>query len=149
MTPRDLEKAALVLFAAREARDLQQMKAICYVMRNRVRAGWGEGSWLTVLETADEIAAHNPVNRKLSLNERALQLLARDIDGIYFGEADGNDEIATLCGEGRGMGGERRPAPLYYCFLDLHIRDWFASHIVQDKQNHRNRGQLGFMMLFE
>lgn len=151
MTANDLQKAALVFFAARETgcRDLQQMRAICYVIRNRLRQGWAE-NWLTLIETAGVHAGNDPLpDYSLDLQNRNLQLLARDIDQIFFGDSYTSDPIAEAVSEVRTISGKKRNPPLYYCFADRPIRDWFTSRIIRDQENHQNSTQVGFMMLYE
>ena len=101
MTLNDLQRAAAVLFAAREAGpegSLDQMRAICHVIRNRVQAQWYEdflaaveGSWTR--RRTEDLAEKQP---PLQLNDRRLGTLTREIDGIIYGQTD--DEIAKLCG---------------------------------------------------
>ena len=145
MTMNDLQRAALVLFAAREAGEgasLEQMKAICYCMRNRVRAGWHDGSWLASIEHADEVAAHDYMTMRLDPANRALQRLTHDIDDICYGTG-----IETLAGEGdlESSIGEQK----FWMFLNRPPSSWFVKHIVKDQKNHPSHAQMGLMMFFE
>lgn len=149
MTLNELQKGALVLFAAREAIDtgsLSAMKAVCFIIRNRVKAGWHDGNWLTCIEYAPEVAGNLPPEnpRILDLNERALQLLARDVDGIFQGTT--MDDLASGFGDPGAKG--TRPA-LYYQFMNRPATPWFQKHIVNDRRNHAIRTRLDPMVFFE
>ncbi len=138
MTLNELQRAALVLFAAREAgstASLDQMLAICYVVRNRVRAGWAE-SWLEVIEAGQDSSAHAPRSERIDINNRQLQLLIRDVDGVYFGEQQGHVYEAV-------------DKQLFWAFVDRPIQRWFEESIIRDPKNHKQRAQFGLMMLYE
>lgn len=139
MTLTDIERAAAVMFAVKEAGpngSLQQMKAICQVLRNRHKNGWGE-SWLDVIEdAADKRGNPAPEGVRLSRSDRRLQQLAREIDDIYFGNAA--DEVT-----------EAVDTQLFFVFIDRPITDWFTQNIIRQTKTHRNRAQLGFMMLYD
>lgn len=146
MTLNDIQRALLVEFAAREVGDdgsLEQMKAVCYIIRNRVRAGWSDGNWLTVMEDHARIAGNEPMGARLRLEDRRLQALARDIDAIFFGHED--DEISKVCAKQ-----DKDHGPIFYwCFMQRPIRSWFERAVIRDKENHKNRAQISFMMLYE
>lgn len=149
MTLHELQRGALVLFAAREAIDtgsLSAMKAICFVIRNRVKAGWHDANWLSCIEHASEVAGNvaPDVPRLLNLNERALQMLARDVDGIYYGTAA--DELETGFGDPAIKGS--RPA-LYYQFMNKTPTPWFQEHIIGDRKNHPVRARLTPLVFYE
>ena len=146
MTLNDVQRAALVLFAARQVGsdgNLEQMKGVCYIIRNRVRAGWGDANWLTVMEEASSCAGNDPVDERLRLEDRRLAHLARDIDSIFYG--DESDEIARVC----IRQSKERPPILYWCFIHRPMRDWFKLTIAGDPKNHPMRSQIAFMMLYE
>lgn len=149
MTLNELQRGALVLFAAREAIDtgsLSAMKAVCFIIRNRVKAGWHDGNWLTCIEHAAEVAGNLPPEtpRLLNLNERSLQMLTRDVDGIFHGTA--MDELANGFGD-PGMKGSR-PA-LYYQFMNRPASPWFEERIKGDRANHAIRTRLMPMVFYE
>ena len=142
MTLNDIQRAAVVLFAAREAGSegsLDQMRAVCHVIRNRVQAQWHE-DYLAAVEAADQ-----PRNvTTLRLNDRKLGMLAKEIDAIFYGSDDG--EIARLCGR---QDKERGPL-LYWYFIDRTVTDWFRRNIIAKPQEHRQRAQVGNnMYLYE
>jgi hypothetical protein len=146
LTLNDIQRAALVLYAARQVGvdgNLEQMKAVCYILRNRQRAGWGDGNWLTVIEEAPSVAGNDPLDERLRLEDRRLQNLARDIDMIFYSQED--DEISRVC----ARQDKDRPPIFYWCFIHRPIRDWFARTIASDPTNHKMRAQIAFMMLYE
>ncbi len=142
MTLNDLQKAALVLFAAKEAGNtgsLAAMKGICYVIRNRVRAGWHDGSWIDVIENANDyagnVAAATP--RLLTLTDRGLQMLARDIDNLFY-SGGMDDEVA-----------ESFKSVLYWQHIDRMTTPWFFENIIRNPANHRRAVQVGTIAFFE
>ena len=143
MTLNDLQRAAVALFAAREAGpegSLDQMRAICHIIRNRVQAGWCEG-YLDAVEMDYTVNA-DPQGMKgvLSLKDRNLAQLAKEIDEIFYGQDE--SETARICGR---QDKERGPV-LYWCFIDRPVTDWFKENIVRRPEEHRQRAQIGNMM---
>jgi len=148
MTQKDVDRVMLVRYAAFEAGprgSLEQMKAICYCLRNRVRAGWGE--WMDVIGTADEFRANEPNELiRIDHNTRIYQRLLHDVDDIYFGHSssdfgEGKTLEDTLC--------EKERPCFYWLFLDRPMRQWFKDNIISDKQNHPSRVTMGLTMFFE
>lgn len=148
------QRAKLADFCYREARytgSLDAMKAIAYVLRNRLKAGWGDGTWLRLIESAHVHAGndyHNGV--EFDASDRLLQMLVRDIDDIAMGI--GNDDTrrvveGTVAPEGTGSAAKPAPA-LYYQFVDLPARDWFVTNIVREPASHPRVAQVGPLMLF-
>jgi hypothetical protein len=146
MTLNDLQRAAVVLFAAREVGThggLEQMKAVCHVLRNRVQAGWAE-NYLAVLEQAAGAPANEPGGEgRLDVNSRSLGELARAIDDIFYGCA--GDDIAHICGR---QDKEHGPL-LYWAFVDRPVTGWFKENIAGKPKEHFQRGIVGFMYLYE
>lgn len=147
MTLNDLQRAAVVLFAAREAGpdgSLDQMRAICHVIRNQVQAQWHE-DYLAATELHQENAANLPIITALMLKDRRLAMLAKEVDEIFYGDGGGG-EIARMCARQ-----DKTHGPLlYWCFIDRTIRDWFRINIVGRPQEHRQRAQVGNnMYLYE
>jgi hypothetical protein len=164
-----LQRAHLVDFCYAEARhtgSLDCMKAVAYVLRNRRAAGWGDGSWQRLINaaattagndgsiegirSAPGLAISNHIGLEPDLNDRLLQMLARDIDDIYLGTS--NDDVrrvveGTVAPEGSGSPGKPAPA-MYYQFIALPVRTWFVDNIVRDHENHPRIGQVGMMALF-
>ena len=148
MTQRDFDRAMLVRYAVQEVGprgSLEQMKAVCYCLRNRVRSGWGD--WIDVIESAGEHSGNEPLDYvPIDTSKRAYQRLLHEVDDIYFGAstdfgAEGLDLAYSLCQQG----GEA----LYWMFLDRPIRQWFQDTIASDLENHPSRVTMGLMMFFE
>jgi hypothetical protein len=147
MTQKDVDRVMLVRYAVKEAGpqgSLEQMKAICYCLRNRVRSGWGE--WMEVIETADETRANEPGEPwRIDTASRAYQRLLHDVDDIYFGHSapssDGPTLEDSLC--------EKKRPCFHWLFLDRPIRQWFKDNIIADKQNHPSNVTMGLTMFFE
>ena len=148
------ERAKLADFCFREARhtgSLDTMKAIAYVLRNRLKAGWGDGTWLRLMESAAVHAGndyHNGV--EFDASDRLLQMLVRDIDDIAMGISQ--DDVrrvveGTAAPEGTGSAANPRPA-LYYQFVDLPPREWFVTNIVREQASHPRVAQVGPLMLY-
>jgi hypothetical protein len=146
MTLNDLQRAALVLFAARKAGpkgSLDQMRAICHVLKNRMQAGWAD-NYLALIANADTGDGNDLSGEgQLDLNDRRLQQIAKDVDDIYFGAAD--DEISRLCARA-----DKDKGPLlYWVFVDRPIKPWFRENIIARPQEHFQRGIVGFLYLYE
>jgi hypothetical protein len=151
MTQKDVDRVLLVRYAVQEAGQrgsLEQMMAICYCLRNRVRAGWGD--WIAIIQSATDHGAHTPEDdARLDPNNRAYQRLLRDVDDIYFGhgstksldDGPGGDLEDSLC--------EKNHECLYWAFLDRPMLPQFAATIVRDPENHANRATMGLMMFYE
>ncbi len=146
------ERAQLAAFAYAEARftgSLDCMKAVCYVVRNRVKAGWGDGTWLSVIEGAHLVAGNVPVHQDKRLpiasGDRLLQLLLRDVDDIYLGGGGHGVDDDTA----RVVQGESKTGALYYSFIGQDTPAWFIEHIVRDPAHHARIAQVGTMLLFE
>jgi hypothetical protein len=151
MTQKDVDRVLLVLYAVREAGEggsLEQCKAICYCIRNRARAGWGEYMELinNLTNGADETAAHEPSSYAVDPQSRVYQRLLRDVDDIYFGHSlkdsdAGMDLEDSLCAP--------KHECLYWAFLNRPMKPQFAEAIVRDGKNHPNRATMGLMMFYE
>lgn len=135
------ERAELAAFAYRQAKhtgNIDCVKAICYVMRNRVNAGWGDGSFMSVINhhglSAGEEQQRNEI--ELDLDDRLLQMILRDIDDIYLGQ--GNDLVKPVVADA-----------LYFHFIDKPLRQWFVEHILHDPANHPGIAAIGLMRLFK
>ena len=149
MTNNDLDRAALIFFAVREAgprASLEQMKAICYCIRNRVRAGWSDQDWMGVIEDAPQYAAHLTGERvPIDKNSRAVQRLMREIDSIFYG--DRGDFAEETIG-GLDMEESLKECK-FWCYAKRPMLPWFEENIARDPKNHVMRTQMGLMMFFE
>lgn len=134
------ERAQIARFAYEEARStgsLDCIRAICYVLRNRLKCGWGDGTWLSLLEGHCQVEG-NIADGWASLDpqDRLLQLIVRDIDDIYMGQSE--DDTKTVVQDA-----------LYWQFIDRPARPWFTDHIVRDPENHPRVAQVGPIALFK
>jgi hypothetical protein len=148
MIQKDVDRVMLVRYAVQEVGpkgSLEQMKAVCYCLRNRVRAGWGE--WMDVIESADETRANEPTEpAPIDTSNRAYQRLLHDVDDIYFGHSSAGYEEGqtledTLC--------EKERPCFYWYFLNKPMRQWFKDNIAGDKENHPSNATMGLIMFFE
>lgn len=136
MTTDTAVKAQLAFFAYSEANhtgQLDSMRAVCFIVRNRVRAGWGGGNWNRVINFAQRHAAHDTRTEGPSLESDIFRRLLLEIDEIYQGTSE----------DGMTEGG------LYYCDVTGRpIREWFAKNIVQDQGHHPRVAQVGMLYIF-
>lgn len=91
MTGDELIKGQIVLFAWREAGrlgGLNNMLAMCFVLRNRVDAGWNDSDYLAVITDAEASSAH-PIKGAgfPDLRSSDMRKLLSQIDAIYSGTA--------------------------------------------------------------
>ena len=156
MTLNDVQKAELALFAARAAglgASLEQMQAICHCIRNRVRAGWYDGQWLTVMERASEVRGNCEVERVvLDPTNRAFQRLIADVDDIYYRTGGRDQTVGTKAQSFAAEGGDLAEAlnkAVYWCFINQPIDPWFLKHIIGRPDEHPSRTSMGIMMFFE
>jgi hypothetical protein len=146
MTLNDLQRAALALYAARKVGpkgSLDQMRAICHIFKNRAQAGWAD-NYLQLIEQQREFEGNEPGGEgQLDLNDRRLQQIAKDVDDIYFGQAD--DEISRICARQ-----DKTKGPLlYWVFADRPPTRWFQQNIIAKPREHYQRGIIGLMYLYE
>jgi hypothetical protein len=134
MTLEQFQRAQIVQFAVNQAAytgSLPCMKGVCYVLRNRVRKGWYDGSWIAAIEHAPEVAGNEPQEpKKLNLSDRLFQMMLRDVDEIFFG--GGEDETHQVVNDA-----------LYFMSIDRSPRAWFVENIVRDDTNHPRRAHIG------
>lgn len=147
------ERAMVAYFAYHNARhtgNLECMRAICFVLRNRVRAGWCNSSWLGVMQRAKETTGNElwystPAEQTLMEgSDRLLQMIIRDVDDIYM-QADRTDDSTR-----RVVLGDNPPktAALYYMFVGRPVSIWFTENIVRKPLDHPQTGNIGALMLF-
>lgn len=149
MTLSEFQKALLVNFAIREAgprASVEMMKAICIVIRNRVRKGWHDGNWIAVIENAPDHAAHETEPIRIDPNSRIFQRLVADVDEIFYSteeSAPAGDMslIASLT--------TKKKECLYWSFANRAVRPWFKENIQLDQENHPLRASMGIMMFYE
>jgi hypothetical protein len=144
------ERAQVAAFAYREARhtgSLDCMRAVCFVLRNRVKAGWAGASWLKVMAGAAAVAGNVKTDLEFAgesdPSDRLLQLIIRDVDDIYLGQESFDDNVRrVVCSDD-----PKKPA-LYYSFVDRDPRPWFVENVVRKPADHPQIGQIGTMMLY-
>ena len=150
MTLNDIQRAELACFAARAAGPdgcLEQMHAIAYCIRNRVRQGWHEGEWLQVLEHADEAAGNVAGPRViLDANNRSFQRLIQDVDEIYFSRRDYHKDPS---GEAMPALEEAIGNACYWAFINQPFTKWFREAIIGDARNHPQKTNMGTMFFYE
>lgn len=133
----------LVRFALDEAGhtgSLDCVKAVCYIMGNRVKAGWHDGTMLSVIEHAWESSGHDEkLRQELTASGRMFQMMLYSIDDIYFGNSE-DGVRATVC--------DPKLPCLWYQFIDRKPRQWFVEHVARNPHDHPRRAQFGKMMLF-
>jgi hypothetical protein len=135
------ERAQVAAFAYRIARrsgSIDCIRAVCYVLRNRNRAGWGDGNWLSIMEGHKHVAGNVETEPEIALdpNDRLLQLIVRDVDDIYLGNS---------MDDTRGVVQDA----LYFQFIDLPATEWFVENIVRDPANHARIAQVGPIAFFK
>jgi hypothetical protein len=146
----DFDKAMLVEFAVREVAggSLEEMQAVVYCIRNRVRKGWHDGKWVENLEQSFNYAAHERPFFPAALNcdDRNYQRLLNAIDDIYYGQRN------TAPGKEDAQGSDLEAAigtATYWQFLKRPVRAWFNDNVVADKPNHPMRTQMGMMIFYK
>lgn len=146
------ERAQLAAFAYQQARhtgNLECLRGVCFVIRNRVKAGWGDG-WLSVMGSHGAIAGNHSVKtepaQEVSLaTDRLLQMIVRDVDDIYMGQ-DRSDDSTRMVALGDAP---PKTSALYFMFVDRPITEWFAEKIVRRPVDHPQIGNIGSLMLFK
>lgn len=138
MTLDDFQRAQLAAFAFRQAGgtgSVASMKAVCYVMANRV-VPWHGGDWLAAIAEADRTSAHSWHGAELSVRNALLLGLLRDIDDVFFGSSE--EDTRKTVGK-----------CLYWSILGYEVRPWFRDNIVRMPDDHPRRAQVGTVMLYE
>jgi hypothetical protein len=134
------QRARLVSFAYQEAArtgSLPAMKAVCYVIKNRVRAGWNDGNWLSVIEDADRTAGNDPEPYlPIAGNDRNFQNLMRDVEDIYYAVIE--DDVSRVVG-----------SSLFFQSIDRPSRQWFVDNIVGNPASHRRVTHIGSLVFFD
>jgi hypothetical protein len=149
MTGDTFVKAQLALLCWRNApagRPILLMRALGFVVRNRVRAGWMGGSWLQVIANDPVWSAYtqrpgNPASGNGShalleefpdLRDDIFQKLLWEVDRIYDGS------LPDPMTEGA----------LWWAELERIDRPWFAEHIAQRPEEHPRIAQVANITLW-
>lgn len=133
------ERGQVAAFAYNQAKrtgSVDCMKAVCYVIRNRVRAGWGDGTWLSIIQSHPAVSGNAIVEMELNAKDRLLQMIVRDIDDIYLGNSGDDTKVVVQ-------------DSLYYQFIDQPVNPWFVENIVRKPIDHPRIGHVGPIALFK
>jgi len=140
MTLDQLQRAHVLIYAHGQAAhtgSLPAMKAVCYIIRNRVRAGWHDGSWIDAIEHADEVAGNAPGPRpRIDVYNRTFQMLMQWIDEMYYSSS--SEEMETTVDKA-----------LYFQFMDRPLRPWFTDNILRQPKAHPRKVQIGSMVVYD
>lgn len=134
MTADNFIKAQVVTFAYHEAKTcggFASMLAVATILRNRVKAGWGD--WLSVLNNAHRHAAHELTGGAIDLGDEYLRRVLMVIDDVYQG-----NEPDTATEGGLYYIDTLRPAP----------RKWFIDNIIQHPTQHPRVAQVGMLHIY-
>lgn len=148
-TMNEFQRDVLALFAAKEAgpgASADQMKAIAMCIRNRVRQGWHGGDWMQIMEHHNDVRGNDEFEwAELSIEDRNLQILVRDIDEIFFSRRDWEKDPSRerMPGLDEGIGDAT-----YWAFINYPFTEWFRAHILHDHQNHKLKAQMGLMVFY-
>jgi hypothetical protein len=155
MKQSDFDKAMLVEFAVREVAggSLEEMQAVIFCIRNRVRKGWHDGKWVENIEQAFNYAAHERpfFPELLNCDQRNYQRLLNGVDDIYYGQKATGVGLDGKARDQDAQGSDMEAAigtATYWQFLKRPVRAWFADNVVADKANHPMRTQMGMMIFY-
>lgn len=148
-------KSQLALTAWRDGKDdgLSGMLGVCFVIRDRVRAGWYNGDWLSLLAHHREYSwTDAPYSDELpSTRNYAFDLLLKEIDGVFAGTRENDvtqpQEALSTVFQFQNMAA--KPVALYYARLsDPQIRPWFVENISRVVDKHRLIASVGSLSFF-
>lgn len=155
MKAEDYIKAELARISYLDGRDegLNGCVAVALVIRYRIRAGWFNGDWMSLLSHHQDYAAvlTEYTHELPDPRNTTFGMLLQQIDGIFSGSRE--DDILTP-GPSMGQivafdGQPARPVALYYGRLnDPNIRPWFLESISQNHDNHRQVASVGGLTFF-
>jgi hypothetical protein len=140
MTAEAFTRAQIALAAWRNAptKDLQTLKLMGLIFRNRVRAGWMGGDWLRVIAADPIYSAYLPeapgeaAPEFPDLADPSFSRFLWEADKIYEGTAE--DKITG--------GG------LWWCELNKVNREWFLENICRRPEQHPRVAQSASITLF-
>lgn len=155
------ERAQVAGFAYQQASytgSLDCVRAVCFVLRNRKMAHWGDGTWLSLLVTHPMVSATfesftlgnvASAGEGFKGDDRLLQMIVRDIDDIYLGQEPFEDRVRQVVSGDRGeIGKKKNPGALYYAFVDREPRPWFKENIIKNPSEHAPMGNVGKLLLY-
>jgi hypothetical protein len=149
MTLETFIRAQLVAFAYQqvgETGSVNSLKAVCYVMTNRLKAGWSN-DLLELIDQAPEHSAH-PTSAfcgppPLKAGSAQLQGLLRDIDDVFYATAD-DETRKIVC----PIDPKRKPLLYWQNLLNGEVRPWFQENIARS-HDHPRKAQVGMIVLYE
>lgn len=121
------------------------MKAVCFSIRNRVRAGFYGGDWAAVLSHHQEWSATNepPPLTIPDPREPAFRALLQDVSGIFSGQLE--DNITVMPGSALAVA---PPPALYYAKLDQITSETFLNDISRRFDLHKRVAVVGALTFF-
>lgn len=147
MTLNTFAMAMLVEFAVREAgpdASLEEMKAICYALRNRVRAGWFGSDYIDCMEAANEAAGNDRIPFRIDHKARPVEMLMQVIEDVRYSQSGSTQKGERTDPDAQGDSLEAAVGTsLYWVNIRRPIRPWFVENIIRDHNNHPERTSLG------
>ena len=116
---------------------LNGMKAVAFVFRNRVRAGWFGGSWLEVLSHRQEYSANlQPLPEALpDIRIYSINNFLQEVSGIVGGTIE--DDVTVKRGSLATFRPGTLPVALYYGRTDQITNEWFLTEIARNPEHKR------------
>lgn len=136
LTPETFIKAELAAFAQREAAHhggIDNMLAVAFVVRNRVRASWFGGNWMEIIEGHEGVAGKNYPRTAVNLRDIHFRMFLQQIDDLYLGLTP--DKMTE--------------GALYYCELNHCDNEWFLENIVRKPEEHPRVATVGNVSFFK
>lgn len=127
-------RAQMARFAIEEGArhgGINNMLAICHVLRNRVFAGWGD--WVDVTLRAAEKRATIYPSELPNLKTNNVRVLLSRIDEIYA-----KTDMIDLTG-----------GALFYMDQNYPVEDWFMKEIVDKPEEHKRVAHIGPVWFFK
>lgn len=121
-------RAQMARFAMEEGQrhgGVNNMLAICHVLRNRVFAGWGD--WLEVVTTAPERRGNVPAPVKMDPRHVDVRSLLNRVEEIYL-----RVDTSDLSG-----------GALFYIDQNQPIADWFRKEVLERPEEHSRTAHIG------
>jgi hypothetical protein len=145
VTVADFEKSMACLLAWREERSngVNGMLGVLFVVRNRARAGWSQGSWSKIIESHNQFSSMSVVGDSqtvaypdLDVRDPGFLQILQIVDSVY------DDTRPDLLTNGA----------LYYADLNSASYTkggWFDRNIMQDPARHPRAAQIGSTSYFK
>lgn len=128
-------RAQMARFAIEEGSrhgGVNNMLAICHVLRNRVFAGWGD--WVDVCSRAAERRATiYPDSTPPNLKTNSVRILLSRVDEIYA-----KTDLADLSG-----------GALFYMDQNYPVEDWFMKEVIGFPDEHKRTAHIGPVWFFK